>query len=104
MPNKKLPNVAVVGVAGAVGQEFVRILEQRKRFRLRSIKFFGHTTVGKLQPFRGEKYRIEHLDSEDFKGIDIVLASAGSSVSRQFVPRAVKNGAVVVDNSLINDS
>ena len=92
-------NVAIAGVTGAVGQEFIKILEQRD-FPVKSIKMLASTrSVGKTVKFKGKDYPVEELKENSFSGIDIALFSAGASRSKQFAPAAVKAGAVVVDNS-----
>ncbi|AXA36328.1 MAG: aspartate-semialdehyde dehydrogenase [Candidatus Hydrogenedentota bacterium] len=92
-------NVAIMGATGAVGQEMLRTLEMR-HFPCTSLKLLAsERSVGKKFPFRGRLVPVEKLTPESFEEIDIVLASAGASVSREFVPYAVKAGAVVVDNT-----
>ncbi|NLE29206.1 MAG: aspartate-semialdehyde dehydrogenase [Phycisphaerae bacterium] len=92
-------NVAVVGATGAVGKEFVKILEQRK-FPYTNIKFLASArSAGKEIKFDGKTYIIEELTEKSFAGIDVALFSAGGSISKQFALAAVKAGAVVVDNS-----
>ena len=92
-------NVAIAGVTGAVGQEFIKILEQRD-FPVKSIKMLASArSVGKTVKFKGKEYPVEELKEDSFSGIDIALFSAGASRSKQFAPAAVKAGAVVVDNS-----
>ncbi len=91
--------VAVVGVTGAVGQTTLRILEERK-FPVKELRVFAsERSVGKAVSFRGETLRVEKLGPDVFKGVEIALFSAGSAQSREFAPRAVKAGAVVVDKS-----
>jgi aspartate-semialdehyde dehydrogenase len=91
--------VAVVGVTGAVGQTTLKILEERK-FPVKELRAFAsERSVGKTVTFRGEIVRVEKLDGEAFKGVEIALFSAGSAQSREFAPLAVKAGAVVVDKS-----
>jgi aspartate-semialdehyde dehydrogenase len=91
--------VAVVGVTGAVGQTTLKILEERK-FPVKELRAFAsERSVGKTVTFRGEIVRVEKLDREAFKGVEIALFSAGSAQSREFAPLAVKAGAVVVDKS-----
>ncbi len=93
------PNVAVVGVTGAVGQEFLAILEERK-FPFKSLRVLASSrSAGKKVPFKGKEYTVEELTQNSFKGINIALFSAGASRSREFASAAVKAGAVVVDNS-----
>ena len=92
-------NVAVVGATGAVGQTTLKILEQRN-FPVGSLRAFASArSVGKKVAFKGEQIGIEAVGPEAFKGIDIALFSAGSEQSREYAPRAVKAGAVVVDKS-----
>ena len=92
-------NVAIAGVTGAVGQEFIKILEQRD-FPVKSIRMLASVrSVGKTVKFKGRDYPVEELKESSFDGIDIALFSAGASRSKQFAPAAVKAGAVVVDNS-----
>ncbi|MBN1941706.1 MAG: aspartate-semialdehyde dehydrogenase [Phycisphaerae bacterium] len=92
-------HVAVMGATGAVGQEFLRILEQRN-FPMDSLKLLAsQRSAGKELPFRGKMLKVELLTEESFRGVDLVLASAGGSISRQFAPAAVKAGAIVVDNT-----
>ncbi|HEX4177354.1 MAG TPA: aspartate-semialdehyde dehydrogenase, partial [Rhizomicrobium sp.] len=96
MKNK---NVAIVGATGAVGREFVGCIESRG-VPLASLKLLASAkSAGKTQAFRGETLTIEELTEDAFKGVDIALFSAGSGISKQFAPIAVKAGAVVVDNS-----
>ncbi len=91
--------VAILGATGAVGQEFLSILEERK-FPLAELKLLASgKSAGKKVKFRGKELSIEEAAPAFFKGIDLVLASAGATVSRQLVPEAVKQGAVVIDNT-----
>jgi aspartate-semialdehyde dehydrogenase len=91
--------VAVVGVTGAVGQTTLKILEERK-FPVKDLRVFAsERSAGKTVAFGGETLRVEKLDHEAFKGVEIALFSAGSAQSREFAPVAVKAGAVVVDKS-----
>ena len=92
-------NVAIMGATGAVGTEFIRILEQRG-FPLKSLKLLASSrSAGKTLKFRGEDLVVEELTENSFEGVDLVLASAGGSISKRFVPHAVEAGAVVVDNT-----
>ena len=92
-------NVAVMGATGAVGTCFLKILEERK-FPIKDIKLLAsERSEGKSLKFAGKLHRVEVLTHDSFKGIDIVLASAGASRSLEFLPSAVKAGAVSVDNS-----
>lgn len=92
-------NVAIAGVTGAVGQEFLNIIAQRK-FPFKSLKMLASSrSAGKKMTYLGKEYTIEELTADSFKGVDIALFSAGGSRSKEFAPAAVKAGAVVVDNS-----
>jgi len=93
------PALAIAGVTGAVGQEFLAILEQRN-FPFRSIKMLASKrSAGKTVTFKGETHTIEELTADSFNGVDLALFSAGGSVSKAFAPIAAKAGCVVVDNS-----
>lgn len=92
-------HVAIVGVTGAVGQEFLRVLEQRKFAADRYTMLASARSAGKTVPFAGKTYEIKELGATSFDGVDVALFSAGASVSRQYGPIAAKAGAVVVDNS-----
>ncbi len=92
-------NLAIAGVTGAVGQEFLKILEERD-FPFDSLKMLASSrSAGKKIEFKGKEYTVEELSENSFKRIDIVLFSAGGGRSKQFAPAAVEAGAVVVDNS-----
>ena len=92
-------NVAVMGATGAVGNCFLRILEERS-FPVKNIKFLASKrSKGKKLKFKGKPYPVEALSHDSFRGIDLVLASAGASRSLEFLPSAVEAGAVCVDNS-----
>jgi aspartate-semialdehyde dehydrogenase len=91
--------VAIMGATGAVGTEFLRILEQRN-FPMASLKLLASArSIGKTLKFRDEYLAVEELTESSFKGIDLVLASAGASISRKFAPACKAAGAVMVDNS-----
>ncbi len=91
--------VAIAGVTGAVGQEFLNILEQRN-FPMDSLLCLAsERSVGKKIKFKGNEYTVELLTENSFKGIDIALFSAGGQRSKDFAHAAAKAGAVVVDNS-----
>jgi aspartate-semialdehyde dehydrogenase len=93
------PVVAIAGVTGAVGAEFIATMNKRG-FPVGRLKALASArSAGKTVHFRGESIVIEELDEHSFEGVDIALFSAGSAVSRRFSPIAVKAGAVVIDNS-----
>uniref|UniRef100_A0A1D1XQ26 aspartate-semialdehyde dehydrogenase n=1 Tax=Anthurium amnicola TaxID=1678845 RepID=A0A1D1XQ26_9ARAE len=92
-------SVAVVGVTGAVGQEFLRVISDRD-FPYRSIRMLASKrSAGRRLAFEGEEYVVEELREDSFDGVDVALFSAGGSISRAFGPAAVARGCVVVDNS-----
>ena len=92
--------VAIVGVSGAVGQEFLRILEDRE-FPADELVLFGSSrSAGKKYSFRGEELVVKELQhNDDFKDIDIALTSAGGSTSKEFEKTITKHGTVMIDNS-----
>src|SRR5215211_7443750 len=93
------PAVAIVGVTGAVGAEFMATMDRRK-FPVRALKALASArSAGKSLSFRGEQVVIEELTEQSFEGVDIALFSAGGGISRKYAPIAVAAGAVVVDNS-----
>lgn len=92
-------NIAVVGATGNVGRVMVNLLEDRffpvgKLFCLASKR-----SVGKSLRFRTDEVIVEDLENFDFSQVDIVLSSPGSTISAEFVPRAVEQGAIVIDNT-----
>ena len=94
-----LANVAVAGVTGAVGQEFLKLLDERN-FPAGTYKFLASSrSAGKTLTFKDTEYTIEELTENSFAGVDIALFSAGGSISKKFGPIAAKAGAIVVDNS-----
>jgi len=91
--------LAIAGVTGAVGQEFLSIIEERN-FPFQSLKVLASSrSAGKKMSFKGKEYTVEEMTKDSFKDVDVALFSAGASRSREFAPAAVKAGAVVVDNS-----
>ena len=96
---KNDPVVAIAGVPGAVGAEFIATMD-RRGFPVRKLKALASArSAGKTVSFRGETIVIEELTERSFEGVDIALFSAGGGTSRKFSPSAVKAGAVVIDNS-----
>lgn len=91
--------LAIAGVTGAVGQEFLSIIEERN-FPFQSLKVLASSrSAGKKMSFKGKEYTVEEMTKDSFQDVDVALFSAGASRSREFAPAAVKAGAVVVDNS-----
>ena len=91
-------NVAILGATGAVGQEFLKLIEERN-FPFAELKRLASSrSAGNEIDFMGKKYIVEEAKSDSFENIDIALF-AGGSISKDFAPYAVKAGAVVIDNS-----
>jgi aspartate-semialdehyde dehydrogenase len=92
-------NVAILGATGAVGTELLALLEERN-FPLGKLKVLAsERSAGQSIRFAGEDLIIEAVTESSFDGIDIVLASAGGSISKKWLPIATKAGAVSIDNS-----
>jgi len=91
--------VAIVGATGAVGVELIECLE-RRHFPVSQLRLLASArSAGKTLPFMGKPVTVEELTEESFNGVDIALFSAGGSISRKYAPLAVRQGAIVVDNS-----
>ena len=91
--------VAIAGATGAVGTEFMRLLEERA-FPLESLKLLAsERSAGRSLAFRGEVLPVSLLTEDAFQGVEIAFFSAGGSRSRAFAPAAVRAGAIVIDNS-----
>lgn len=91
--------VAVLGATGAVGQEMIKILQERN-FPVGKLKPLASArSAGKTLKFRGEDVVIEEARDEAFQGVDIVLGAAENDIAKKFAPAIVKAGAVFVDNS-----
>lgn len=92
-------NVAIAGATGAVGETFLKILEER-HFPIKNLKLLASKrSLGKKIKFKDREYTVEELTHDSFKDVDIALFSAGASRSLEFAPSAVKAGALVIDNS-----
>ena len=92
-------NVAIVGATGAVGQEFITVLQERA-FPIKHLKLLASAkSAGKTADVAGTSYTIEELTKNSFAGIDIALFSAGGGISREYAPAAVAAKAIVIDNS-----
>ncbi|MBR5899604.1 MAG: aspartate-semialdehyde dehydrogenase [Muribaculaceae bacterium] len=92
--------VAIVGASGAVGQEFLRVLEQQN-FPLDELVLFGSSrSAGRTYTFRGKEITVKELKhNDDFKDIDIAFTSAGAGTSKEFAETITKYGAIMIDNS-----
>jgi len=91
--------VAVCGATGAVGQEMLKVLEQRDFPYSEIIPMASSRSAGKKVTFKGEELTVVELTEDSFGGVDLALFSAGGSISEKFAPIAAKAGCVVVDNS-----
>ncbi len=99
MPMRKY-NVAIVGASGAVGQEFLRVLDEQD-FPIAGLRLFGSgRSAGQHYCFRGRDIEVEELKRDsDFSDVEIVFTSAGASVSREYADIITRHGAVMIDNS-----
>ena len=98
--NNEIMKVAVVGVSGAVGQEFLGVLQERE-FPLDELVLFGSSrSAGNQYSFKGKTLAVKELrDNDDFKNIDIALTSAGGGTSKQFASTITRHGTIMIDNS-----
>lgn len=95
----KLYSVAIIGATGLVGQEFIKVLEQRK-FPVSSIQLYASDRSAGKKLFVGhQEVEVKETNAESFQHVDIALFSAGAEISRHFAPVAAKAGALVIDNS-----
>ena len=95
----KTYTVAVLGATGAVGQEMIKILQERNFPVGKLIPLASARSAGKTLTFRGEEVTIQLACEEAFQGVDIVLGAAENDIAKQFAPAIVAAGAVFVDNS-----
>ena len=93
-------NVAIVGASGAVGQEFLRVLDEQN-FPIDELTLFGsQRSAGRKYTFRGKEYTVKELKhNDDFKGVDVAFVSAGGSTSVEFAETITRHGALMIDNS-----
>ncbi len=92
--------VAIVGASGAVGQEFLRVLEERD-FHIDELLLFGsQRSAGRKYTFRGKEIEVKLLQhNDDFRGVDIAFTSAGGGTSLEYADTITKYGTVMIDNS-----
>ena len=92
--------IAIVGASGAVGQEFIKVLEERN-FPADELLLFGsQRSAGRKYKFKGKEIEVKLLQhNDDFNGVDIAFTSAGASTSKEFAETITKYGAVMIDNS-----
>ena len=93
-------NVAIVGASGAVGREFLKVLEQLD-FPVDDLRLFGSArSAGHSYSFKGKEYTVEELcDNDAFKGVDVAFVSAGGDTSKRFADAITRHGAIMIDNS-----
>lgn len=97
--HQRLYNVAVVGVTGAVGEQIIRLLDERN-FPIKELKLLASKrSAGKTVSFKNRDIVIEEATPESFEGVQIVFLSAGGDVSKELIPHAVRAGAVCIDNT-----
>ena len=95
----KQPRVAIVGATGAVGQELLRVFEERD-FDVSSLKLLASArSAGRTLRFRGEDHQVEAVAADAFRGVDVAFFSAGGDTAAALAPLAVDAGCVVIDNS-----
>lgn len=91
--------VAILGATGVVGQEFLRLLQERQ-FPLADLKLLASpNSAGKVMPFGGDSVTVEAVSAQAFANIDLVLGAAEAAIAKQWAPIAVDHGAIVIDNS-----
>ena len=100
MTNINKLSIAIIGASGAVGQELMKILQERQ-FPCSSLRLFGSSrSAGTSYLFNGQSYKVEELTPDvSFEGIDIAFASAGASTSRMFAEQITHHGTILIDNS-----
>jgi aspartate-semialdehyde dehydrogenase len=91
--------VAVLGATGLVGRTFLDILDQRSFPLDELLPLASERSAGTTLPFRGEDLEVRLAEPDAFDGVDVVLSSAGGSVSKKLLPEAARRGAVSIDNT-----
>ena len=96
----KKMKIAIVGASGAVGQEFLRVLDEQN-FPISELLLFGSKrSAGNTYTFRGKEIVVKELQhNDDFKGVDIAFTSAGAGTSKEFAETITKHGTIMIDNS-----
>jgi len=98
LPNRPL-TVAILGSSGAVGKELLALLEERSFPVGKLILLASHRSAGDIQSFCGTEVKVEETTKDSFKNVDLILASAGSSISRKWKDIIQSSGALMIDNS-----
>lgn len=91
-------NVAVVGASGVVGQQIIKIIEERN-FPIKSVKFLGNSSKNQEIIFKNKKHYIQAITEDSFKNIDIAWFCVEADISKTLAPLAIAEGAIVIDNS-----
>ena len=94
----KKVNLCLLGASGAVGQEMLKVLAERK-FPINELRLLGNREAGKKVVFNKKEYTIEKVTKDSFNNMDITLVAVGADLSKKLSPEAVKAGSIVVDNS-----
>ena len=98
LPNRPL-KVAILGSSGAVGKELLALLEERS-FPVEKLTLLAsHRSAGEIQSFCGTELKVEETTQDSFENVDLILASAGSSISRKWIDIIQSSGALMIDNS-----
>ena len=98
LPNRPL-TVAILGSSGAVGKELLALLEERSLPVGKLILLASHRSAGDIQSFCGTEVKVEETTKDSFENVDLILASAGSSISRKWKDIIQSSGALMIDNS-----
>jgi aspartate-semialdehyde dehydrogenase len=98
LPSRAL-RVAILGVTGAVGKELLELLVERQFPVAELIPLASERSAGQQLHWQGEKLPIQAVSEAAFESVDLVLASAGGAISKQWAPAALRAGAVMIDNS-----
>lgn len=91
--------VAVVGATGLVGRKMIQVLEEHHFPVQQLVPLASERSAGKEVQFAGKMWKVQTLQPDSFRGVEIALFSAGGAVSKEFAPHAVKHGTLVIDNS-----
>jgi len=95
----KKVSLAILGATGAVGREMLKVLEERN-FPVDKLKLYAHESeAGEIIEFNKEKYEVEAVDEDSFKGIDITMVAVGNNVAEKLMPQITGSGSIAVDNS-----
>ena len=91
-------NLCLLGASGAVGQEMLKVLEERN-FPIENLKLLGNSSAGQKVIFKNQEYTIEKVSKDSFKDMDITLVAVGADESKKYSPLAAAAGSIVIDNS-----